>query len=45
MRNAGYEMEMGSYVKILDRFIKRRMLKDVVNFYVFVMNGVNKFFL
>lgn len=42
MRNAGHEMEMGSYVKILDRFIKRRMLKDAVNLYVFAMNGANK---
>uniref|UniRef100_A0A5B7A036 Pentacotripeptide-repeat region of PRORP domain-containing protein n=1 Tax=Davidia involucrata TaxID=16924 RepID=A0A5B7A036_DAVIN len=42
MRGAGYEMEMGTYVKVLVRFVKRKMIKDAVDLYEFAMSGANK---
>lgn len=42
MRNAGYEMEMETYVKVLERFIKKRLVKDSVSLYELAMNGANK---
>ncbi|KAF7822331.1 pentatricopeptide repeat-containing protein [Senna tora] len=42
MRNKGYEMEMETYVKVLGRFCKRRMIKDAVDLYEFAMAGANK---
>ena len=42
MRNAGFEMEFETFVKVLGRFCKRRMVKDAVELYEFAMTGVNK---
>ncbi|KAK9271865.1 hypothetical protein L1049_002230 [Liquidambar formosana] len=42
MRSAGYEMEKATYVKVLGRFYKRKMIKDVVDLYEFAVGGVNK---
>ncbi|KAF8020580.1 hypothetical protein BT93_G1115 [Corymbia citriodora subsp. variegata] len=42
MKVAGYEIEMETYVKVLDRFCKRKMIKDAVYLYEFAMGGVNK---
>ncbi|GAB4832481.1 hypothetical protein Ancab_006503 [Ancistrocladus abbreviatus] len=42
MRNAGSEMERGTYVKVLNVFIRRRMIKDAVDLYEYAMNGANK---
>ncbi|KAK9700282.1 hypothetical protein RND81_08G229200 [Saponaria officinalis] len=39
MRDAGHDMEMRTYVKVLDRFINRKMMKDAVGLYEFAMNG------
>lgn len=42
MRNAGYEMDKGAYVKILERFVRKRMLKDAVDLYELAMGGATK---
>ncbi|GMH27250.1 hypothetical protein Nepgr_029093 [Nepenthes gracilis] len=42
MRNAGHEMEMGAYVKVMSRFIKRKLMKDAVELYEFAMGGKTK---
>lgn len=42
MKVAGYEMEMETYVKVSNRFCKRKMIKDAVYLYEFAMGGVNK---
>ncbi|KAA8530505.1 hypothetical protein F0562_005214 [Nyssa sinensis] len=42
MRGAGYEMEMGTYIKVLGRFVDRKMIKDAVDLYEFAMCGANK---
>lgn len=42
MRSAGLEMELETFVKVLGRFCKRRMVKDAVELYEFAMAGVNK---
>lgn len=44
MRSAGYELLMETFVKVVDRFCKRKMLKDCVDLYeVAMMNtGPNK---
>ncbi|XP_059638442.1 pentatricopeptide repeat-containing protein At3g02490, mitochondrial-like [Cornus florida] len=42
MKVAGYEMERGTYLKVLGRFIKRKMIKDAVDLYEFALNGANK---
>ena len=42
MRGAGYEMGKETYVEVLEQFIKRKMMKDVVNLYDFAMGGANK---
>ncbi|XP_030550596.1 pentatricopeptide repeat-containing protein At3g02490, mitochondrial-like [Rhodamnia argentea] len=42
MKVAGYEMEMETYVKVLGRFCKRKMIKDAVYLYEFAMGGVIK---
>ncbi|XP_027352084.1 pentatricopeptide repeat-containing protein At5g15980, mitochondrial-like [Abrus precatorius] len=42
MRNAGFEMEVETFVKVLGRFWKRRMIKDAVELYEFAMAGANK---
>uniref|UniRef100_A0A7N0UFM6 Pentatricopeptide repeat-containing protein n=1 Tax=Kalanchoe fedtschenkoi TaxID=63787 RepID=A0A7N0UFM6_KALFE len=42
MRSAGFELELDTYVKLSDRFCKRRMIKELVNLYEFAMNGGNK---
>lgn len=42
MRSNGYEMEEGTFVKVLGRFCKRKMIKDAVDLYEFAMAGANK---
>ncbi|GAV60065.1 PPR domain-containing protein [Cephalotus follicularis] len=42
MRNHGHEMEIETYVKVLGRFVKRKMIKDAVDLYEFAMVGKNK---
>ncbi len=42
MRSKGYEMEEETYVKVLGRFCKRKMIKDAVDLYDFAMAGANK---
>ncbi|KAL2896072.1 hypothetical protein RDABS01_037856 [Bienertia sinuspersici] len=42
MKDAGHEIEDMTYVKVLERFMKKRMVKDSVSLYEFAMNGVNK---
>ncbi|KAA8547852.1 hypothetical protein F0562_004281 [Nyssa sinensis] len=42
MRGAGYEMEMGTYIKALGCFVKRKMIKDAVDLYEFATSGANK---
>ncbi|XP_004491765.1 pentatricopeptide repeat-containing protein At3g02490, mitochondrial-like [Cicer arietinum] len=42
MRNAGFEMEVETFVKVLGRFCKRRMIKDAVELYEFAMAGDDK---
>ncbi|XP_022774902.1 pentatricopeptide repeat-containing protein At3g02490, mitochondrial-like [Durio zibethinus] len=42
MKSLGYEMEMETYVKVLGRFCKRKMIKEAVDLYEFAMAGSNK---
>ncbi|KAJ8775060.1 hypothetical protein K2173_020064 [Erythroxylum novogranatense] len=42
IRSNGYEMEEETYVKVLGRFMKRRMRKEAVDLYEFAMGGANK---
>ncbi|KAI4352317.1 hypothetical protein L6164_006581 [Bauhinia variegata] len=42
MRSKGYEMEVETFVKVLGRFCKRRIMKDAVDLYEFAMAGSNK---
>lgn len=42
MRAAGYDMEKGTYVMVLNQFIGRKMVKDAVDLYEFAMGGANK---
>ncbi|XP_057436237.1 pentatricopeptide repeat-containing protein At3g02490, mitochondrial-like [Lotus japonicus] len=42
MRGAGFEMEIETFVKVLGRFCKRRMIKDAVELYEFAMAGADK---
>ncbi|XP_031276181.1 pentatricopeptide repeat-containing protein At3g02490, mitochondrial-like [Pistacia vera] len=42
MRSRGYQMEEETYVKVLGRFSKRKMVKDAVDLYEFAMAGKNK---
>ncbi|KAG8366993.1 hypothetical protein BUALT_Bualt16G0026200 [Buddleja alternifolia] len=42
MRSKGYEMERETYVNVLERFVKRKMIKNAVELYEFAMIGENK---
>ncbi|XP_021736514.1 pentatricopeptide repeat-containing protein At3g02490, mitochondrial-like [Chenopodium quinoa] len=42
MKNAGYEIELETYVKVLERFVRKRMMKDSVSLYEVAMNGANR---
>ena len=42
MRNAGHEMEVATYVKVSGRFYQRKMIKELVDLYVFALSGANK---
>ncbi|KAK4417536.1 Pentatricopeptide repeat-containing protein, mitochondrial [Sesamum alatum] len=42
MRSEGHDMERETYVNILERFVKRKMLQDAVDLYEFAMLGGNK---
>ncbi|KAJ7971157.1 Pentatricopeptide repeat-containing protein [Quillaja saponaria] len=42
MRSGGYEMEVETYVKVLGRFVNRKMIDEAVNLYEFAMAGANK---
>ncbi|XP_058093162.1 pentatricopeptide repeat-containing protein At3g02490, mitochondrial-like isoform X2 [Magnolia sinica] len=42
MKDAGYEMEMPTYVKVSGRFFKRKMLKDAVDLYEYMMGCSDK---
>lgn len=39
MRGAGCKMEMATYVKVSSRFFKRKMMKDAVDLYEFMMGS------
>ncbi|KAM7268423.1 hypothetical protein ACFE04_010589 [Oxalis oulophora] len=39
MRNDGFELEMETYVKVLGRFIKRKMINESVDLFEFAMAG------
>lgn len=39
MRNSGYEMDKDTYIQILERFVKKRMIKDAVDLYEFATMG------
>ncbi|XP_016487031.1 pentatricopeptide repeat-containing protein At3g02490, mitochondrial-like [Nicotiana tabacum] len=42
MKTAGFEMERETYNKVLENFVKRKMIKDAVDLYEFAMVGINK---
>ncbi|KAL0332180.1 UNVERIFIED_CONTAM: Pentatricopeptide repeat-containing protein, mitochondrial [Sesamum calycinum] len=42
MRSEGHDMERETYINILERFVKRKMLQDAVDLYEFSMLGGNK---
>ncbi|PIN02442.1 hypothetical protein CDL12_25038 [Handroanthus impetiginosus] len=42
MRGEGHEMERETYIHILERFVKRKMLEDAVDLYEFAMIDANK---
>ncbi|GAA0187320.1 hypothetical protein LIER_34608 [Lithospermum erythrorhizon] len=42
MRNAGYEIQRGTYDDVLERFVKKKLLSDAVALYEFAMSGRNK---
>ncbi|PHT57383.1 hypothetical protein CQW23_05869 [Capsicum baccatum] len=42
MRTAGFEMERETYIRVLENFVKRKMIKDAVDLYEYAMVGVNK---
>ncbi|CAN4082771.1 unnamed protein product [Withania somnifera] len=42
MRTAGFEMERETYIRVLDNFVKRKMIKDAVDLYEFAIVGINK---
>ncbi|OMP02520.1 hypothetical protein COLO4_11027 [Corchorus olitorius] len=42
MKSFGYEMETETYVKVLGRLSKRKMIEDAVQLYEFAMAGSNK---
>lgn len=42
MRSNGYELELETYLKVLGRFCKRKLIKDAVDLYEFAMAGTNK---
>ncbi|KAK9067138.1 hypothetical protein SSX86_014463 [Deinandra increscens subsp. villosa] len=42
MRTAGCEMEKGTYIIVLNRVVRKKMLKDAVDLYEFAMGGNTK---
>ncbi|XP_009630584.1 pentatricopeptide repeat-containing protein At3g02490, mitochondrial [Nicotiana tomentosiformis] len=42
MKTAGFEMERETYIKVLENFVKRKMIKDAVDLYEFAMVSINK---
>lgn len=42
MRTAGFEIERETYIRVLENFVKRKMIKDAVDLYEYAMVGVNK---
>lgn len=42
MKGAGYEMDMETYVLVIGRFYDRRMVKDAVDLYEFMMGSETK---
>lgn len=42
MRSAGYEIERGTYVDLVNQFVKKKMLNTAVALYEFAMSGNNK---
>ncbi|XP_068642844.1 pentatricopeptide repeat-containing protein At3g02490, mitochondrial-like [Aristolochia californica] len=42
MTNKGHLMEIETYIEVLGRFFKRKMLKEAVDLYDFMMSGPNK---
>ncbi|KAL4581909.1 hypothetical protein LXL04_006443 [Taraxacum kok-saghyz] len=39
MRTSGYDMNKSTYIQILNKFVRKKMLKDAVDLYEFSMNG------
>eukprot|EP00262_Sarcandra_glabra_P020560 TRINITY_DN8246_c0_g1_i1.p1 TRINITY_DN8246_c0_g1~~TRINITY_DN8246_c0_g1_i1.p1 ORF type:complete len:218 (+),score=33.70 TRINITY_DN8246_c0_g1_i1:520-1173(+) len=42
MKEMGFEVEMDTYVKVLGRFCKRKMMNEAVTLYEFAMDNMNK---
>lgn len=42
MRAAGYDLEKATYVRVLNQFVRKKMLKDAVDLYEFAMSGNTK---
>lgn len=42
MENVGFEIEKETYIKVLGRLLKRKMIDEAVNFYEFAMTRSNK---
>ncbi|KAL8251155.1 hypothetical protein R6Q59_034848 [Mikania micrantha] len=39
MRAAGHDMEKATYIRVLNQFVRKKMLKDAVDLYAFAMGG------
>ncbi|KVH92604.1 pentatricopeptide repeat-containing protein At3g02490, mitochondrial-like [Cynara cardunculus var. scolymus] len=39
MRTAGYDLEKATYIRVLNQFVRKKMLKDAVDLYEFAMGG------
>lgn len=39
MRTKGYDLEKATYIRVLNQFVRKKMLKDAVDLYEFAMNG------
>ncbi|XP_065854791.1 pentatricopeptide repeat-containing protein At3g02490, mitochondrial [Euphorbia lathyris] len=42
MKSNKYELDLETYVKVFERFVKRKMIKEAVDLYEFAMAGANK---
>ncbi|KAL5995116.1 hypothetical protein ACLOJK_025174 [Asimina triloba] len=42
MKSQGYEMDIDTYIKLLRQFVKRKMIKEAIDLYEFMMEGPYK---